>query len=541
MALANQFLLTACLLALWGGACLPASTQVAAPRGQHDDAAQHSQRGLEFARAGQMESAEGELREAAGLAPSDPDVLAALGTVLAQEQKFEESTEVFKRALQLNPDNLTVRRYFAANLWQLHRYVETKASLQIILRQKPDDKAAQLLLGMVSENMGDFATAVRMLAAVPDEVRKQPESVAALVRSYYHLGETEKARETLVQLTTHPAGAPAVLLGAQIADEMQDYSTAEKLLASIPLEFPGQPKVQYTLALVKYHAGEFDQSQHILEALVSSETSSGTKRAAIYNLLGWCHQKQGRPKEALQALQESITLAPAEETNYLDLAKILLAQHSLPPALQAATRTTDTFPSSAAAFELLGMVEMGMGQFTDAVRSYTQAMHLDTSRPDGILGLAQAQYAAGMTKNAAGNFETGLKRFPRDVRFKTLYASVLLRQAETGEVESEAKAEQLLRSALTLNPSLADAHYQLGSLALKKDRMAEAQQQLDLAVKLDANNAAAHFALARVYRHLGRRTEAAHEMDLYENLRRTEPGRDSSPGIRPESQERSRP
>jgi tetratricopeptide (TPR) repeat protein len=541
MALANQFLLTACPLALLVGTCLPASTQVAAPRGQRDEAAQHAQRGLEFARAGQLDRAEAELREATGLAPSDPDVLAALGTVLAQEQKLEESTAVFKRALQLNPDNLTVRRYLAANLWQLHRYGEARDSLQIILKRKPDDEAAQLLLGMVSENMGDYAAAARLLAVVPDEVRKQPESVAALVRSYYHLGQTEKARETLMQLTSHPAGAPALFLGAQIADEMQDYSTAEKLLTSIPLEFLGQARVQYTLALVKFHAGEFDQSQHILDALMSSGTGSGTKTAAIYNLLGWCHQKQGRPKEALQALQESITLAPAEETNYLDLTKILLAQHVFPPALQAATRTTDTFPSSAAAFELRGMVEMGMGQFTDAIRSYTQAMQRDASRPDGILGLAQAQYAAGMAKDAADNFETGLQRFPRDVRFKTQYASMLLRQSETGEVASEARAQQLLRSALTLDPSLSDAHYQLGNLALKKDRMAEAQQHLERAVRLDANNAAAHFALARVYRHLGRRTDAAHEMDLYESLKPTEPGKDNSPGAPPQSQERSRP
>ena len=260
MALANQFLLTACPLALLVGTCLPASTQVAAPRGQRDEAAQHAQRGLEFARAGQLDRAEAELREATGLAPSDPDVLAALGTVLAQEQKLEESTAVFKRALQLNPDNLTVRRYLAANLWQLHRYGEARDSLQIILKRKPDDEAAQLLLGMVSENMGDYAAAARLLAVIPDEVRKQPESVAALVRSYYHLGQTEKARETLMQLTSHPAGAPALFLGAQIADEMQDYSTAEKLLTSIRLEFPGQARVKFTLAMVNFHVGEFDQS-----------------------------------------------------------------------------------------------------------------------------------------------------------------------------------------------------------------------------------------------------------------------------------------
>lgn len=470
------------------------------------------------------------------LHPSDSEVLAALGTVLAQEHKLEASTDLFRRALRIDSANLTVRRYLAANLWQLHRYPEAKENLLIILKRKPDDKAAQLLLGMVSENMGDYTTAARMLALVPDQVREQPEAIAALARSYYHLHQNEKAQATLAQLAGHPAGPPAAFLGAQIADQMQDFPTAEKLLASMPAEFLNQPKSRYTMALVQYHAGHLDQCQSILEGLIAS----GAKNAAILNLLGWCHQKLGHPQQALQALEESIALAPAEESNYLDLTRILLAQRALPSALRAANRTVDAFPKSAAAFELRGLVETRMGQFTDAVRSYTRAMELDGSRPEPILGLAEAQFAAGMSKDAAANFEKGIKNFPRDARFKSQYAAALLKKSETGDVASEAKAEQLLRSALTLDPSLSDAHYQLGNLALNKGRMAEAQQQLEQALKLDGQNAAAHFALSRVYRRLGRRPDAAHEMESYESLKQ-EPRNDISPPANAASPEQPHP
>jgi len=432
--------------------------------------------------------------------------------------KLEQSTEIFRRALQVRPNDVTVRRYLAANLWQLHLYPEAKENLKIILRQQPNDKQAQLLLGMVSENMGDYSTAARMLGYVPDEVRKQPESIAALARSYHHLRQTEKARVTLEQLQAHPAGPQAVFLGAQIADQMQDYQTAEKLFDSIQSTFPDQPRLEYNLALVQYHAGRFAQSQQILEALINS----GSKNAAIFNLLGWCQQKQARPKEAVQALQESVQLAPSEEMNYLDLGRILLAQHSLPSALQLARKTTGSFPNSAAAFELRGLVEMGVGQFTDAVRSYTRAVRLDSLSPDAILGLAQSQFAAGMSEGAAANFEAGISRFPKDARFKAQYAVALLQQSETGDPLAEARAEQLLRSALALDPSLPAAHYQLGNLALKKGLMTEAQQHLEQAVKLDVRNGQAHFALARVYRRLGRKEESAREMDLYESLKGAE-------------------
>jgi tetratricopeptide (TPR) repeat protein len=523
-----------CLLALFTGLCLPGSAQPAASHsGQSTEAQEHAEQGFEFARAGELEKAEAELRQAAQLAPANPDVLAGLGTVLAQQGKLAESTEVFRRVLHIRPDDATARRYLAANLWQLHLYPEAKENLKIILRQQPNDKQAQLLLGMVSENMGDYATAARMLGSVLDELRKQPQSIAALARSYYHLRQAEKARATLELLSTHPAGPQAVFLGAQIADEMQDYQTAGKLLASIRSTFPDHPMLEYKLALVEYHAGRFAKSQQILESLISS----GSKNATIFSLLGWCHQKQGRPTEAVQALEESIQLAPSEEANYLDLGKILLAQHSLPAALQLARRTTAAFPDSAAAFEFQGLIETGVGQFTDAVHSYARAVQLDSSRPDAVLGLAQAQFTAGMSKDAAASFEKGMKQFPRDARFPAQYAEALLRQAETGDAQAETKAEQLLRSALALDPSLSEAHYQLGNLALKKDLMTEAQRHLEQAVKLDARHAQAHFALSRVYRRLGRKDESAREMELYENLKNTESGNDSTPQTHADSRE----
>lgn len=515
------------------GLCIVASarTTLFLPA-QSTEAETHADRGFDFARAGELEKAEAELRKAVDLAPANPDVLAGLGAVLAQQGKLAESTEVFSRGLQIRPNDVTVRLYLAANLWQLHRYPEAKENLKIILRQQPNDKPAQLLLGMVSENMGDYETAARMLGSVPDEVRKQPESIAALARSYYHLRQTDKARATLEELPAHSAGPQAVLLGAQIADQMQDYATAEKLLASIRSTFPDRQGLDYTLALVEYHAGRFAQSQQILESLISS----GSKNAAIFNLLGWCQQKQGQSKEAVKALEESIQLAPSEEANYLDLGKILRAQHSLPSALQLARKTTGSFPNSAEAFELQGLVEMEVGQFTDAVRSYTRAVQLDPSRPDGILGLAQAQFAAGMSKDAAVKFEAGIRRFPKDARIKAQYAVALLRQSETGDAAAEARAEQLLRAALALDPSLPEAHYQLGNLALKKGLMSEAQQHLEQAVKLDTHNGPAHFALSRVYRRLGRKEESAREMELYDALKGAESQADNASQTHADSQ-----
>ena len=148
----------------------------------------HSAEGLALARAGNLQSAEAELRKAADLAPANEGCLVDLATVLAMEKKFDESTSYFRRALKINPHDVLARRYLGANLWQLHRYAEARQNLRILLNTNPNDPQALLLLGMVSENTGDYAAAAKMLASVPTLVRAQPESVAALARSYYHIG-----------------------------------------------------------------------------------------------------------------------------------------------------------------------------------------------------------------------------------------------------------------------------------------------------------------------------------------------------------------
>ena len=478
---------------------------------QQSGAESHLERGLDLAQAGQLSGAESELRQATQLMPGNPDAWSAFGTVLAMQHKLPESTEAFRQAVKLDSANLVARRYLAANLWQLHQYPEAKKNLQIILKAKPNDAPAKLLLGMVSENSGDYATAVRMLSSVPEEVRKQPESIAALARSYYHLQQKEKARATLEQLS-----APqAIFLGVQIADEMRDFETARNLLVSLRSTYPDRARLEFMLALVAYHSGQFTECQNILQALFAS----GNQTASALNLQGWCYHKQGKSREALESFQQAINLAPTEEMSYLDLTKVLVEQHSLPRAMEVARHTSEKFPGSAEAYVLQGSVEAGMSQFTDAIQSYTHAMQIDPSTPGALLGLAQAQASAGLTKEAYKNFEAGLKKFSEDARFRTSYAAVLLKQADNGDTQAEVRAKQLLREALMLDPSLSDAHYQLGNLALKQDQIAEAEKHFEEVTKLDPNNAQGHFALARVYRRLGRKEDAAREMKHYEELK----------------------
>jgi cytochrome c-type biogenesis protein CcmH/NrfG len=332
-------------------------------------------------------------------------------------------------------------------------------------------------------------------------------------------------------LRNHPAGPRAALLAAHVADEGGDYPTAEQFLLSIQPDYPDQADLGYRLASVQFHAQEFQNSEHTLLQL----TQSGNRTGRILNLLGWCYHKQNQSEKAMRAFEDAISVQPDDESNYLDLQKVLLASNRLPAALEVAKRTTDALPKSSRAFVMRGSIEMKTSQFTNAIASYRVAQGLDSGSPDSALGLADAEFAAGMAKEAHGAYEAGIQRFPDDARFKVHYAFVLVKEAESGDPQLEARAESLLKSALKLDSSSVEAYTELGELALKNGRIADAQRDYEAAEKIDPNNAKVHFGLSKVYRRLGKVEEASHEAKLFQQLEQSKSTATLPPTERPQN------
>src|SRR5256885_2787050 len=153
---------------------------------------------------------------------------------------------------------------------------------------------------------------------------------------------------------------------------------------------------RYRLALVKFHAQQFEESRQILQQLLDD----GHKTSEVNRLLASCFRAQNRHEEAIHALQEAIQLDPANEASYLDLASILLAQKRISPAMELAQRMAKAFPDSSRVFISKGSIELGASDFTDAVSSFTRAARLEPTSSDATIGLARAQANAGMTERA---------------------------------------------------------------------------------------------------------------------------------------------
>jgi len=429
------------------------------------------------------------------------------GLELSQKGDLQSANGYLEKALKLEPNDAEARYYLAVNQYRLRQYAPAKANLERILRAKPEMRPATLLLGAVLEKLDDYRRAIRLLESVTDLVRQQPEWIAILARCYYHTDLVEKGRETLGWLL--PAGPAAIFLGAETAAQSGDLGTAEELFASIRSTYPDRGQLGYELAMVQYQAKKFAESQATLRQL----TAAGTRESRVYNLLSWCYRRQNRLPEAVAAMNRAIELAPTAETNYDHLAQILIEEGRYADATEAAEKGIAVAPKSSMAYQLRGRAETGIGNFKLALQSYSLAVELNPADADALLNLALVQEKLFQFREAAGSFEKGTVRFPKNAQFYQAYGRMLL---DSGS--GEARAVSLLEKALALDNQLAGAHYELGKYLLGMDKVQPALAHLEAAAKLDPRDSRATLALGGAYRRLGRNAEAGEQLRKFKEL-----------------------
>jgi len=482
------------------------------------EARQFVEKATTFVEQGHLADAEIELREAVRLAPGNPSYLGFLGAVLGMEQKLPESTAYLEKALRLDPLDLKTRRNLASNQFQMGRFQEARVNLERILKAEPGETTSTLLLGMVDEELEDYANALALLESVPQEVQKHSKAQVALVRCYYHTAKPEKAREVLRALGEHSEDPDGVFLGGQVADQSGDFALAESLFRSIQSSYSDKPKLGYNIALAQYHAGHLSESRATLMQLLDT----GHDTSDIEDLLAWCEFKQDHIKEAVARMDRAIELDPSRESNYLDVGMMLLHDNRYNGALVAARKAVEAAPRSYQAYRLLGLAQYKLGELKAAETSYAHAVELNPSDKESLLGLASAQVDDGKIDAAKVTFEKVIGYYPKDANLYLQYGRMLLVYRGTNGSKTEAQAVALLKKAISLDNSLAEAHYLLGNLDLTRGRTEQALPELELSVRLDPKPSHTHYALARTYLRLGRRQEGMEQMRLFEQLKAKE-------------------
>ncbi len=500
---------------------------------QNVPAQDRASKGISFARQGKLADAERELRAAVHVAPSVAIYRAQLGSILGLQGKWNQALQSFEKAIQLAPENLDFRRETAAVQWQLNLMPAAESNLQYVLKERPGDPGAVLLLGLVKEKTGDYARAAQLLGSQFESVVVQPERTVALFHSLLESGEADKIAKIVDVLRLHAtdkAWTVAINRCTQLAILGGDLQTAETLFSLIPTDNSDRSATGFQLAKLLYSQSQVPRAKELLLQL----KSQGIDNADLENLLGNCLESERQPEQAIAAYRHAIAADPSRVELYEDLISLFLYQHRTGDALALAKQALAAKPNDSRAWVWKGNVELARNASKDAMESYTHALQLNRENPDALFGIAGAYYVTGQGEAAIAECKAGISRFPRDMRFYVSYAEMLL--ASPDALRLRAQAKDLLEKALKLAPQSAQANYLLGQIALQDGNLKEAEEDLLRSLASDPDRSKTHFALSRVYRRTERPDQAAKEFELYENLKAREESGSSAPLITHEEQ-----
>jgi tetratricopeptide (TPR) repeat protein len=166
------------------------------------------------------------------------------------------------------------------------------------------------------------------------------------------------------------------------------------------------------------------------------------------------------------------------------LAKLDYDARAYTPAITKLRRVIELDPNMMRAHNDLGLCFDSLGQFDEAVQSFTRAIELNRR---------EEQPSAWPPLNLAVSL-ISLNRLD--------------------------EAVALLHEALSYNPKFPQAHYQLGLVLEKEGKFQEAIAPLQQAIGLEPSYPEPHYTLGRIYQRQGKREEAQEEIEKFKKLKK---------------------
>jgi tetratricopeptide (TPR) repeat protein len=452
--------------------------------------------------------------------PQMGDAEILLGLIATARSQFSEAEKHFARAVALQPRNYQAHVYLGSTYMQEKRLGEAAATLRKALELNPDNATAHYNLGLVALAEGAPAKALTQFQAV---VRANGSDVPALIgmmESQFAMHQTQDARQTADRLQALVDDHDPRLV--QIASLLGQYghsADAIPIMERSRRAYPQSYEVAYNLALACLQTAQYDRAVEVLQPFLGTQG-----KAEAFDLLGTIEEKRRRPENAERAFEEAAKREAGNEDYRFDFGNSLL-QHGKPDAAVAAFRqTVADLPESWKSRVGLGSACYLAGDFESAAAALLEAVRL---RPDS----AAAYFLLGEAYDSVPRFQPAiaaafaryLKGSPGDAWAYYHYGAILYTRAQAEGRDDCPEALASLNRALHLNPNLAEAHYELGLIALAQGKIEQSIAWLEKAVSLDPQLAAAHYRLGRAYQRQGDASRAKEELDRFRALKKEAP------------------
>jgi tetratricopeptide (TPR) repeat protein len=408
---------------------------------------------------------------------------------------------------QMTPaDTAKLRQALAA--YDQGRSREAQPILQALLIHNPANFDVNETLGLIHAEAGDFSAALPLLEHA---ARLQPRAAVAranLGTAYLKLNQPRKALPEL-EAAAHlqPRDQQTQTNLAHAYMETGAPARAAQAFAAAAALGPLDADTTHDRALALLQSNDAAGAKKVLDAIPESSRNDATDELA-----GETEERLGNYKQAEEHFSQAAHLNPTEPNIYAWVVE-LLRHFSWQPAVKVADYGIQQFPASTRLKAARGIAFYADNRYKEASAVFSDLL---SASPGNATWASLLGRNCALIADASASGCDSLQRFaeqhPENAEAATYAATALLHQP--AERRDNTKACALLRQAISVDPKLADAYYQLGVLDQEETHWQDSTTPLEKAIALKPTLAEAHYRLARAYSHLGRRVDAAKQIEL---------------------------
>jgi tetratricopeptide (TPR) repeat protein len=460
------------------------------------------QRGLTALRENRLEDAFEEFTAAEGQRPDDARVRNFRGILLVRKGKNAEAAAEYQEAIRLDPTLEDAYRNLGFLRWTEHQIPISREMLERAVKLSPDDSFAHYYLGRVELDAQRYEQAFRELELSHEPFPADATFLLQVTTGYIALGREENARKSLDQLMKAPLTEAQSVQVASLMLSIHENGAAITLIQKLSATHlqPQATWAQFDLALAYFVAANYEKA--VEQALVYVQaaralTPKSAEQAQAWSLMGiaYAHLKQG--ERSVNAFRQAATLAPDDETHWLNLTRELMELNRYSEAIAAVESGLVANPKSYALNLRLGAAYLAGGRYAEAESVFRDLVSAGDPLPTGYIGLAQVLLRTGRAEEAAADLSDAEKKLGPTFLISYFRGLALDRAGKPSE------ALAAFQQAVHLNPNSAETHLHLGKAELALRHVNEAIAEFHETLRLDPANIQAKRLLSQAYRRAG--------------------------------------
>jgi tetratricopeptide (TPR) repeat protein len=386
---------------------------------------------------------------------------------------------------------------------------EAQSKVQEGLKLFPHSAVLMNALGMTYERQGKKSDAIEAYRQAVDWLPSFAAAQLHLASLLAANGACDQAVPLFVS-TAHEINDAGALSTAGLGlAQCQNYSAAADALERAHSLNPSADAVTFNLALARFQNHEMSSALETLNAMSQAESGS---QPAVRFLRGKVMLALNQPG-GTDLMASACRSQPAEDFCN-DTAIALIRNGHFREAADLLLPSLVTLGDSAAIRSTLGLAQFRLGQYKDAIASYSKVSELDPGLSAPREGLGFLLYMTGDLEQARSVVEKALSASADDFYLHYLRALILYRQGRT----QWAAALASLGSAVDRAPTFAPAYFLRGKILMEQENIEAALADFKTAVKLDSKYALPYYKMSQIYQRLGRDQNAEQARRRFDEL-----------------------